>query len=146
MERILLELYCQYDPSLSFRELVAADCADYYQKIKRPISLDMIRTKLSPSCESGYKSVSEVIADIRQVFKNAYEYNDKDSQVYSDAKSLEEFLDQMLEKWLPDYAYDEGLRVSADDGDADYIAQSDDESSQPAKKYRRVTVTEEDDE
>lgn len=31
----------------------------------------------------------------------------KESQVYSDAKSLEEFLDMLLEKWVPALAYDD---------------------------------------
>lgn len=31
----------------------------------------------------------------------------KESQVYSDAKSLEEFLDMLLEKWVPTLAYDD---------------------------------------
>lgn len=31
--------------------------------------------------------------------------------MYNDAKTLEEFFDQMLEKWLPMYAFDETLRL-----------------------------------
>lgn len=36
-----------------------------------------------------------------------YFWLQKESQVYSDAKSLEEFLDMLLEKWVPALAYDD---------------------------------------
>ncbi|XP_046688247.1 E3 ubiquitin-protein ligase TRIM33 [Homalodisca vitripennis] len=38
MQRILLELYCQYEPSLHFREVIPADNLEYHEKIKRPMS------------------------------------------------------------------------------------------------------------
>lgn len=44
-----------------------------------------------------------------------------DSQVYSDAKALEKFFDEQLEKFLPDYSFSEN-----------------DEDGQPPKKYRRI--------
>jgi hypothetical protein len=54
----------------------------------------------------------------------------KDSQIYQDARTLEEFFDHLLEKWLPTYAYDSTLP-------------SDDETdSPPQKKYRRIVLPE----
>jgi hypothetical protein len=54
----------------------------------------------------------------------------KESQIYQDARTLEEFFDHLLEKWLPAYAYDSTLP-------------SDDESdSPPQKKYRRIVLPE----
>jgi len=57
-------------------------------------------------------------------------YLQKESQIYQDARTLEEFFEHMLEKWLPAYAYDPTLP-------------SDDESdSPPQKKYRRIVLPE----
>ena len=54
----------------------------------------------------------------------------KESQIYQDARTLEEFFDHLLEKWLPAYAYDSTLP-------------SDDESDlPPQKKYRRIVLPE----
>lgn len=54
----------------------------------------------------------------------------KESQIYQDARTLEEFFEHLLEKWLPGYAYDSALP-------------SDDESdSPPQKKFRRIVLPE----
>ncbi|KAG8303484.1 hypothetical protein J6590_007138 [Homalodisca vitripennis] len=71
------------------------------------MSFDMIRQKLASTTSDRYRNMKEVVDDIRLVFKNAYTFNPKESQVYSDAKSLEEFLDMLLEKWVPSLAYDD---------------------------------------
>lgn len=39
----------------------------------------------------------------------------KESPIYSDAKSLEEFLDMLLEKWVPSLAYDDSPDNPGDD-------------------------------
>lgn len=58
---------------------------DYYQLIKRPISLDEIKTQL----ESGlYTTLEDVKQDFETCFKNAKRYNMKDSQIWKDAKQL----------------------------------------------------------
>jgi hypothetical protein len=129
-ERIVLELYCQYEPSLHFRETVGPEVKEYHEKIKKPMSLDKIRRKLDVNDVSHYDSLQEVVGDIRLIFKNAYVFNPKESQIYQDARTLEEFFEHMLEKWLPTYAYDPTLP-------------SDDESdSPPQKKYRRIVLPE----
>ena len=58
---------------------------DYYQLIKRPISLDEIKTQL----ENGlYTTLEDVKQDFETCFKNAKRYNMKDSQIWKDAKQL----------------------------------------------------------
>ena len=47
----------------------------------------------------------------------------EDSQVYADAKTLEKFFDEQLEKFLPEYAYEHF---------------DDDDIQPPTKKYRRI--------
>ncbi|XP_068623057.1 E3 ubiquitin-protein ligase TRIM33-like [Battus philenor] len=105
VERITLELYCQYELSLPFREPVPAHNLHYHTKVARPMCLDMIRMKLQPRSEERYTHVAQFVADCRLLFRNAYHYNTPESQIYKDAKRLEEFFDAQLLKWLPEYAY-----------------------------------------
>ncbi|CAH2088416.1 unnamed protein product [Euphydryas editha] len=104
-ERLTLELYCQYELSLPFREPVPPHNRHYHQKIQQPMCLDMIRLKLQPIAEGRYTHISQFVADVRLLFRNAYRYNPPDTQIYKDAKKLEEFFDAQLAKWLPDYTY-----------------------------------------
>ncbi|KAL0830219.1 hypothetical protein ABMA28_003671 [Loxostege sticticalis] len=104
VERVTLELYCQYEPSLPFREPVPADNVHYHSKISRPMCLDMIRMKLQPRSPQRYTHVAQFVNDCRLLFRNAYHYNPPDSQIFKDAKRLEEFFDAQLAKWLPEYA------------------------------------------
>lgn len=46
-----------------------------------------------------------------------------DNPIYTDAKTLEKFFDEQLEKWLPEYAYE---------------TFDDDDLHPPNKKYRRI--------
>ncbi|XP_044735141.1 E3 ubiquitin-protein ligase TRIM33 isoform X2 [Chrysoperla carnea] len=125
-ERIVLELYCQYEPSLPFRELVSPENTDYHTKIKKPMALEVIRQKLDWNSSDHYTEIIQLITDLRLMFRNAYNYNERGTQVYNDAQRLEEFLDQQLEKWLPAYAYEDPLR---DDEDKLYP---------PLKRYKRI--------
>ncbi|XP_068906901.1 E3 ubiquitin-protein ligase TRIM33-like isoform X2 [Tenebrio molitor] len=122
-ERVVLELYCQYDPSLPFREVIGPENEEYHSIIKSPIALDSIRQKLNWSSPDHYTSMEQLIKDVRLMFKNAYTYNPEDSQVYADAKTLEKFFDEQLEKFLPEYAYEHF---------------DDDDIQPPSKKYRRI--------
>ncbi|XP_018326695.1 E3 ubiquitin-protein ligase TRIM33 [Agrilus planipennis] len=107
LERIVLELYCQYEPSLPFREVIGPENIEYHSIIKKPIALDTIRHKLDWNAINHYTTIDDFIKDIRLMFKNAYTYNDENTQVYQDAKTLEKFFDEQLEKFLPEHAYDE---------------------------------------
>lgn len=45
---------------------------EYHKKIKKPMSLDMVRRKLDAN---DYNSLKEIVSDIRLIFKNAYDFN-----------------------------------------------------------------------
>ncbi|EEB19753.1 conserved hypothetical protein [Pediculus humanus corporis] len=126
-ERLVLELYCQYESSLHFRELVKDDNFDYHEKIKNPIALEVVKRKLDPDDVEHYSNLSEIILDIRRIFKNAKNYNVKESQVYQDAKIMEEFFERLLTRWLPDYAFDQ------------YFS---DDDQPPVKKYKKIKTGE----
>lgn len=53
---------------------------DYLSKIQRPMSLDVIKKNLEPGHESCYKNFTQFVADVRQIFKNAFIYNEVRSQ------------------------------------------------------------------
>lgn len=59
---------------------------DYYAIIKRPISLEMIRKRIS-ACH--YTSLQGFKEDFRTIFENAREYNEEGSLVVDDANALE---------------------------------------------------------
>ncbi|XP_063365990.1 E3 ubiquitin-protein ligase TRIM33 [Cydia amplana] len=105
MERVTLELYCQYEPSLPFREPVSQLNHDYHSKISRPMCLDMIRARLQPRSATRYAHVAHFVADVRLMFRNARLYNPPESTIHSDAVRLEQFFDVSLQKWLPEYAH-----------------------------------------
>ncbi|XP_034949830.1 E3 ubiquitin-protein ligase TRIM33 isoform X2 [Chelonus insularis] len=129
-QRIVLELYCQYEQSLPFREVVSPEIVEYHRIIKKPIALDTIRDKLKPDNPNHYTELKQVMADIRLMLKNAFKYNPVDSQIYQQARSLEEFFDKLLLKWAPDHAYDDPFLTT----DAD----EDEEVFPPNRKYRRI--------
>ncbi|XP_026472357.1 E3 ubiquitin-protein ligase TRIM33-like isoform X2 [Ctenocephalides felis] len=101
LQRLLLELYCQYEPSLPFRELVSPENLDYYSKIKQPIALSTIKQKLEDGHPGAYNSVSAFIKDVKLMFSNAYLYNDVEDIVYKNAVTLEEFFDVQVQKYFP---------------------------------------------
>ncbi|KAF6216052.1 hypothetical protein GE061_000390 [Apolygus lucorum] len=97
-ERILLELYCQYDCSLHFRESIPPENTEYHKVIHRPMCLDLIRKKLTMSDPTHYCSVREFINEIRLVFRNAFTFNPIGSQVYADELFLINFVHILIIK------------------------------------------------
>lgn len=75
MERITLELYCQYESSLPFREPVSPDNEHYHRRVSRPMCLDQVRARLQPHHTQRYTSPADFVADVRLIFTNAYDYN-----------------------------------------------------------------------
>jgi chromatin structure-remodeling complex subunit RSC4 len=59
--------------------------ADYYLQIQRPVSLDDVKKKLDAS---GYPTFEAVRQDLELCFTNAKTYNQKNSQIWKDAKHL----------------------------------------------------------
>jgi tripartite motif-containing protein 33 len=53
-----------------------------------------------------------------------------DSQVYQEARSLEDFFEKLLLKWAPSYAYDDPFLAAEGEEEEDVFP--------PNRKYRRV--------
>lgn len=60
--------------------------ADYYEVIKKPIALEEIKARLDAR---NYASLEEVRQDFELCFKNAKRYNQRESQIWKDAKHLQ---------------------------------------------------------
>nr|ODN89897.1 hypothetical protein L203_01814 [Cryptococcus depauperatus CBS 7841] len=58
---------------------------DYYETIKHPISLEIVKEKLEAA---EYQTLKDVCTDIGQIFNNAKRYNMKDSLLFQFAKKL----------------------------------------------------------
>jgi len=73
---------------------------DYYQEIKNPISLNIIKSKLNKRL---YSSLNELNRDFTLLFTNAMTYNQEDSIIYNYAKQLmEAFMQKSAELAMSD--------------------------------------------
>ncbi|KAL8121943.1 transcription factor GTE6-like [Apium graveolens] len=78
-------------------DVVGLDLHDYYEVIEKPMDFSTIKNKMESKDGNGYKSVREIYADVRLIFKNAMKYNDERDDVHVMAKTL---LGKVDEKWL----------------------------------------------
>ncbi|XP_021376477.1 protein polybromo-1-like isoform X19 [Mizuhopecten yessoensis] len=60
---------------------------DYYEEIKKPMSLSNVRKKLK---YKQYRSLDKLTTDINLVFENAKQYNADESKIYQDAVTLQQ--------------------------------------------------------
>ncbi|KAI9743308.1 MAG: hypothetical protein M1818_003154 [Claussenomyces sp. TS43310] len=59
---------------------------DYFQEIKNPIAMDLIKRKAK---RKKYQSVDAAMKDLELMFENAKQYNLEESQIYKDAVGLQ---------------------------------------------------------
>lgn len=82
---------------------------DYFQEIKNPIAMDLIKRKAK---RKKYQSVDQVLKDLDLMFDNAKEYNLDDSEVYKDAVDLQKeahtLAEQEKKKPDSDFADEDG--------------------------------------
>ncbi|XP_062012216.1 transcription factor GTE1-like [Rosa rugosa] len=81
-------------PFMSPVDVESLGLHDYYQVIEKPMDLGTVQSQMETG---GYKSVREIYADVRLVFKNAIKYNDDKDDVHVMAETL---LEKLEEKWL----------------------------------------------
>jgi protein polybromo-1 len=62
------------------------DYPDYYEIIDRPMDMRTINDKIKANV---YKTVPECLADFRLMFANCMQYNEENSDIYNDAKTLD---------------------------------------------------------
>ncbi|XP_075388162.1 bromodomain adjacent to zinc finger domain protein 1A [Tenrec ecaudatus] len=117
-EQLVVELV-RHDDSWPFLKLVSKiQVPDYYDIIKKPIALNIIREKVN-KCE--YKLASEFIDDIELMFSNCFEYNPRNTSEAKAGSRLQAFFHIQAQKL--------GLHVTPDN--VDQVT-----SPPPAKKSR----------
>ncbi|XP_053143134.1 bromodomain adjacent to zinc finger domain protein 1A isoform X4 [Hemicordylus capensis] len=94
-EQLVVELV-RHDDSWPFMKLVSKiQVPDYYDIIKKPIALNIIREKVN-KCE--YKLASEFIADIELMFSNCFEYNPRNTSEAKAGTRLQAFFHVQAQK------------------------------------------------
>ncbi|XP_072475598.1 tripartite motif-containing protein 66 isoform X3 [Notamacropus eugenii] len=100
-EKLVLSLCCS-SLSLPFHEPVSPLARHYYQIIKRPMDLSIIRRKLQKKDIAHYLSPEEVVADVRLMFWNCAKFNYPDSEVAEAGRCLEVFFEGWLKEIYPE--------------------------------------------
>ncbi|RXM27165.1 Suppression of tumorigenicity 5 protein [Acipenser ruthenus] len=103
-ERLILYIYCN-TLSLPFHEPVSPLARHYYQIIKKPIDLSVIRSKLNKRSPLCYYTPEEFVADVFLMFRNCAKFNYPDSEVAQAGSSLEAFFNEKLKEVFPDKAF-----------------------------------------
>ncbi|CAL9686700.1 unnamed protein product [Knipowitschia caucasica] len=94
-ELLTVELVRHQD-SWPFMKLVSrTQVPDYYDIVKRPIALSIIREKVN-NCQ--YQSTAEYMADVELMFSNCLQYNPRSSNEAKAGARLQEYFHSELEK------------------------------------------------
>ncbi|XP_035986658.1 tripartite motif-containing protein 66 isoform X2 [Fundulus heteroclitus] len=88
--------------SAPFHEPVSPLARHYYQIIKRPMDLSVIRARLDKRSLRHYSSPDQFVADVYLMFRNCAKFNYPDSEVAQAGRSLEAFFTSKLKDVFPD--------------------------------------------
>ncbi|XP_014401327.1 PREDICTED: tripartite motif-containing protein 66 isoform X1 [Myotis brandtii] len=99
-EKLVLSLCCN-SLSLPFHEPVSPLARHYYQIIKRPMDLSIIRRRLQKKDPAHYTTPEEVVSDVRLMFWNCAKFNYPDSEVAEAGRCLEVFFEGWLKEIYP---------------------------------------------
>ncbi|XP_030563689.1 uncharacterized protein LOC115764624 [Drosophila novamexicana] len=98
MNKYLLEELCQQEFALPFMEPVdtkALNVPTYYTIIEHPMDVGTIIMRVE---NRYYRSVHELINDVRLVIRNCFTFNMPEATVYRDGQKLEKLFLKVLEK------------------------------------------------
>ncbi|KAF2144424.1 uncharacterized protein K452DRAFT_356624 [Aplosporella prunicola CBS 121167] len=101
MQTVLNNVYAHrlddnYDPSKLFhRKINKRQVPDYYDVIKDPMALSIVKQKISGR---EYKDFTDFVRDMALIPYNAQVYNRQDSQAYQDALVIKEFFEGELKR------------------------------------------------
>ncbi|XP_020794700.2 tripartite motif-containing protein 66 [Boleophthalmus pectinirostris] len=109
--------------SAPFHEPVSPLARHYYQIIKRPMDLSVIRTKLNKSNSKHYNCPDQFVADVYLMFKNCAKFNYPDSEVAQAGRSLESFFNAKLKEVFGDRVFP-GLDPDSDSDEYDEVYRS----------------------
>ncbi|XP_030282974.1 uncharacterized protein LOC115587313 isoform X2 [Sparus aurata] len=103
-EKLTLLLY-SHTLSAPFHEPVSPLARNYYQIIKRPINLSVIRRKLDKSNTLHYFIAEQFVDDVLLMFKNCATFNYPDSEVAQAGRNLEVFFFSKLREIFPERTF-----------------------------------------
>ncbi|XP_051679992.2 tripartite motif-containing protein 66 isoform X4 [Oryctolagus cuniculus] len=112
-EKLVLSLCCN-SLSLPFHEPVSPLARHYYQIIKRPMDLSIIRRKLQKKDPAHYTTPEEVVSDVRLMFWNCAKFNYPDSEVAEAGRCLEVFFEGWLKEIYPDRRFAQPRQEDSD--------------------------------
>ncbi|KAJ8340176.1 hypothetical protein SKAU_G00348090 [Synaphobranchus kaupii] len=113
-EKLTLFISCNI-LSAPFHEPVSPLARHYYQIIKKPMDLSVIRSKLNRRSHSHYYTPQEFVADVFLMFRNCAKFNYPDSEVAQAGRSLEAFFSSKLREVFGDRTFP----VPEDDSDSE---------------------------
>ncbi|XP_031701865.1 tripartite motif-containing protein 66 isoform X1 [Anarrhichthys ocellatus] len=87
--------------SAPFHEPVSPLARHYYQIIKRPMDLSVIRAKLNKRKTQHYNSAEQFVADVYLMFRNCAKFNYPDSEMAQAGRNLEDFFTSNLKEVFP---------------------------------------------
>uniref|UniRef100_A0A8C6QLX1 Tripartite motif-containing protein 66 n=1 Tax=Nannospalax galili TaxID=1026970 RepID=A0A8C6QLX1_NANGA len=115
-EKLVLSLCCN-SLSLPFHEPVSPLARHYYQIIKRPMDLSIIRRKLQKKDPAHYTTPEEVVSDVRLMFWNCAKFNYPDSEVAEAGRCLEVFFEGWLKEIYPEKCFAQPQQEDSDSED-----------------------------
>lgn len=117
---------------------------DYYEVIKRPLSLNNIKTNI----DKGSYTPQLFKEEFNLIFDNAQLYNIPDCEVYQDAVFLQKLFGVHWEQHFgPNAANEEDQQeTNANEGAGEEDEQEEEEASEPVNQSRSTTTVEQDDE
>uniref|UniRef100_A0A8B9E6U7 RING-type E3 ubiquitin transferase n=1 Tax=Anser cygnoides TaxID=8845 RepID=A0A8B9E6U7_ANSCY len=97
-----LDDYDQKHETLPLHWKVDYFARHYYQIIKRPMDLSIIRKKLQKKDKFHYSAPEELVTDVRLMFWNCAKFNYPDSEVAEAGRCLDVFFESKLKEIYPD--------------------------------------------
>ncbi|XP_068452154.1 tripartite motif-containing protein 66 [Clinocottus analis] len=103
--------------SAPFHEPVSPLARHYYQIIKKPMDLSVIRAKLNKRNTRHYNLTEQFVDDVYLMFHNCAKFNYPDSEVAQAGRNLEVFFTSNLKEVFPDRVF---LAAEADSDSDEY--------------------------
>ncbi|KAL0967973.1 hypothetical protein UPYG_G00260530 [Umbra pygmaea] len=100
--------------SAPFQEPVSPLARHYYQIIKRPIDLSVIRKKLDHRNTLHYFTAEQFVDDVRLMFRNCATFNYPDSEVAHAGRNLDVFFRSKLREIFPNRTFPTKFHDRAD--------------------------------
>ncbi|XP_055778612.1 transcription intermediary factor 1-alpha-like [Salvelinus fontinalis] len=114
---------------------------------KTPMVLSIVKRKLESRQSPCYQTPSEVVSDIRLIFRNCAAFNEADTEVATAGRNLERFFEEQLKFLYPERIFpkvkSEVISSVTPPVSPPPPTTPDEESSQHAKHQRRCSETQE---